>query len=643
MKFFQLYQVFLLRHWCVFVAFAFLANSALSLESATISQWPHLRGENYDAVADAVNLFIPTEESETPILWKTTVGQGYSGSVIVDGRLYTQAQSRSGQFVICLDAVTGSLLWQTRYGWPYELDGNYPGTYGTPTYLNGKLYFTGCYGTAGCMDALSGKIIWSFDLKKRFNTEVPSFGYACTPLVKNGKVYLTLNGDVNASVIALNANDGSTVWQSGSFAGSYSSPLPFSYGKKKMIVSFLRNYLIANDPETGTLLWKVKFSDGYDEHSTWPLFKDNMIFCASPFFKGMRGLKIETKKDDQSDSAVTQLWHTKTMSNDIFSSVLYGRYIYGFDITDPQANPECNTDGFFKCLDAYTGKQLWETPATGHVHTLIAGDKLILLTEDGTLIYANASSEKYSELWRGRIFTEKRCWTLPAIWNGRIYVRGGDEIISLALRENLILKEKPFTMTIPVISIVGSINNYLKQYKTEDFIAPSLALCLLWFIYSILIFAFAAPLLRFGGKYSFGLFTASSIILGGALSLPLSTLHNRFIFTLPLVLFSSFIFLLKFRQDQLKRENKIIPRVVLGVFIVITLLYFYLCNQLFITSGLAFPFGLILSFIPAVIFMKLMKEPGWIFAKFAIFFLGFALYFWSAVALIIFRVSIGWG
>jgi outer membrane protein assembly factor BamB len=626
----------------IILILCFFANFANSVHSAEIKQWSHLLGADYNADAGPMKLFIPSDE-KVPVLWKIGVGQGYSGSVIVDGRLYTQAQSRSGQFVLCMDVLTGATLWRTRYGWPYELDGDYPGTYGTPTYSDGKIYFTGCYGTVGCIDALTGKILWSLDLKTRFQTEVTSFGYACTPLVKNGKVYLTLNGDVNASVIALNANDGSSIWQSGSFPASYSSPLPFSYNNQEMIVSFLRNCLVGNDPKTGKLLWKFNFSKGYDEHSAWPLFKDDMIFCASPFFKGMRALKIQDENSGENNFRVSEIWCKKDMSNDIFSSVIHGRYIYGFHITDPQANPECNTDGFFKCLDINTGKEQWSTDKTGHVHTIIVGDKLILLSEDGTLIYAEASPDKYSELWRGKLFYDKRCWTLPAVWNGRIFLRGGDEIISLAIREDLVEKEEKFVMIIPVFSVIGTLNHYLKEYDTEDFISPSISLCFLWFLYSVLIFAVAGVVSYFfktARMYAFELFIAISITLGISLSLFLSALHGRFIFTLPLVIFSCFLVVLKVRQKQLNNNNRVIPRIVLGGFIVISAIYFYLCSRLFITSGFAFPFGLIPAILPAMFFMKFMSEEKRKTAKIALFFLAYAIYFWSAVALMVCRTSI---
>ena len=53
---------------------------------------------------------------------------------------------------------------------------------------------------------------------------------------------------------------------------------------------------------------------------------------------------------------------------------------------------------------------------------MIADGKLIILSEDGKLIIAEASPEGFKELASKQILTYQ-CWTVPVLANGRIYAR----------------------------------------------------------------------------------------------------------------------------------------------------------------------------------------------------------------------------
>jgi outer membrane protein assembly factor BamB len=618
----------------IFLLFPFYLNSQ-------DTNWPHLRGPDYDGISKSTNIVIP-ETGTVPLIWKKPFDQGYSGFVIADNRLFTQGQNRSGQYVICLDPITGKEIWRTRYGWPWELSGQYPGTYATPTYYNGKVFFSGCYGMVGCIEAETGKVVWSFDLKKRFGTNVTSFGYACTPLVEDDRVYLTLNGDADSSVIALKASDGATIWKSGNFAASYASPIPFKFNKKKQIISFLQNHLVANDSESGNILWTFKFSEGYDEHSSWPLIKDDHIYCASPFFKGMKALKV-TEKDGV--TAIIEEWQTKEMSNDIFSSVLVGDHIYGFHITDHQANASGNTGGYFKCLEANTGKRLWETQKTGHVNVVVARETLILFSEKGMLIYAEASPEGFKKLWRGEIFPDELCWTPPAIWKGRLYLRGEKHIACIALNNEMkthtgIIKQKNEVLSLPAL-----IDDWLITYQGDAFLSPGISLISMWYIFSLLVFAISALTAYFlylkWGNF-FYQFLVIAILLSIFSPLAFSPLTGSFIFTTQSVIYLGALFVIHIRYSFIKAQKSsrnLLSRLSLSIFIVLSALYFLCCDRLFIVAGLGFPFGLIPALPFAIILVKKVLREEKIIKTILLFISAHAVYFWSAAFLILIKTG----
>src|SRR4051812_34849214 len=130
--------------------------------------WPHVRGPNYDAVALEARLADAWPAQGPPLLWSRELGQGYSGFVVADGRLYTQRQSLTGQYVVCLDPDTGNTLWEARYDRAWQPRGAYPGPYGSPTWYHGKVYYTSPTGLVGCLDGRTGAAVWSFDIVRRF-------------------------------------------------------------------------------------------------------------------------------------------------------------------------------------------------------------------------------------------------------------------------------------------------------------------------------------------------------------------------------------------------------------------------------------------------------------------------------------------
>src|SRR5947209_6939510 len=77
------------------------SQPTLPLEASAFD-WPHLRGAHYDAVSTETDLADTWPAEGPPVLWTHELGQGYSGFAVVGGKLFTQMQSRTGQYVLCL-------------------------------------------------------------------------------------------------------------------------------------------------------------------------------------------------------------------------------------------------------------------------------------------------------------------------------------------------------------------------------------------------------------------------------------------------------------------------------------------------------------------------------------------------------------
>src|SRR5579864_7545997 len=81
------------------------------------ADWPQWRGPNRDGISAEAGLLESWPKGGPRLLWKLQgLGQGYSSSAIVGGRLFTQGQMGEAEFVLAFDANTGNLLWRTESG-----------------------------------------------------------------------------------------------------------------------------------------------------------------------------------------------------------------------------------------------------------------------------------------------------------------------------------------------------------------------------------------------------------------------------------------------------------------------------------------------------------------------------------------------
>jgi outer membrane protein assembly factor BamB len=82
--------------------------------------------------------------------------------------------------------------------------------------------------------------------------------------------------------------------------------------------------------------------------------------------------------------------------------------------------------GPLKCVDLKTGAVRWEQPGFGAGQVILAGKYLVALADDGQLVVVEAVPEAYKELARFKAVAGK-CWSTPALSNGRVYVRSTKE------------------------------------------------------------------------------------------------------------------------------------------------------------------------------------------------------------------------
>jgi outer membrane protein assembly factor BamB len=400
-----------------------LRNVKLTEASARGTGWPQWRGPNRDGVSTETGLLTNWPESGPRKLWERSAGKGYSSLAIADGRVYTLLQDGDFEAVVCWDADKGSELWRFRY--PCQYQNSYgDGPRATPTVDGDVVYTVGGTGLMHCLKTkpatTAGELVWKRDLLADFGAANLRWGVSFSPLVEGKLIFINPGGPDGHSIAALDKATGTLHWKNLDDPAGYSSPIAATAGGKQQIIFFTGKGLVGVVPDTGALLWSFPWETNYGCNIATPIAVGDYVFLSSGYGNGCAMLKIEPQADGTLKPR--KVYQNKRMSNHFSSSVRYRDHLYGFH------------DGTLTCMDFRTGKVAWTERGFDKGSLLVADGHLIILGERGKLALAEATPDDYREKASFQV-SESQCWTVPALANGRLYVRDADKVMCFDVRK----------------------------------------------------------------------------------------------------------------------------------------------------------------------------------------------------------------
>jgi len=371
--------------------------------AAEAADWPNWRGPNHNGVSSETGWSVTWPEGGPKILWKKSIGTGFASMAVSNGRVYALGNIDDKDILYCLDAETGKEIWKKSYACPLYDKEHEGGPSATPTVDGDAVYTLSKDGDAICFKAATGEIVWHKKLNRELGLKRPSWYFASSPLVIDNMIIL----NAGSRGIALNKADGSVIWKNGNDAPGYATAVPFTMDGQKSVVIFAATEIVGLIAATGKIVWQYPWKTSWDANIADPIVSGDTVFVSSGYNKGCGLFRIGVDK-------LNEIWQNKNMRNHFNSSVLWQGHVYGFDDA-----PE------LRCLDFQTGQIKWSQARLGKGSLMIADGKLIILSEKGKLVIAEACPEKFEELASSQILKGK-CWTVPVLANGRIYARNAD-------------------------------------------------------------------------------------------------------------------------------------------------------------------------------------------------------------------------
>ncbi|HTU23073.1 MAG TPA: PQQ-binding-like beta-propeller repeat protein [Gemmataceae bacterium] len=400
------------------------------------ADWPQWRGPHRDGLVHMDDLASEWPKEGPPLLWQKNIGLGYSSFAVKDGRFYSLFQQGNKEVVACWRVQDGEEVWRREYDCHADVH-DYPGPRSTPTLDGDRLYTAGSNGKLLCLNAATGSPHWQKDLLTEFHASPPKWGVAFSPLIDGDLVFTSPGGRNGNSVAAFNKITGELVWKRLDDPPGYSSPVAVTIAGTRQVLFFMGESLVAVRARDGELCWRYPWATSYEVNAATPLVFHarrgdeilHYVFISSGYGRGCALLKIAPVVGGGFEAK--KVYSGKQMCSHFASPVRHGKYLYGID------------DSRLACLNLRTGKVMWTRSGCNKGSLLRVNDCLLVLGEEGKLWLLDASPEKLAPKAEARPFRGGRCWTMPVLAEGKLFLRNERQMKCYDMTKSQSREESP--------------------------------------------------------------------------------------------------------------------------------------------------------------------------------------------------------
>ncbi len=416
-----------LRHCVASLLLASLATAA------SAADWPQYRGADHNgSTAEQISTKWPANGPKQ--LWKVETPTGFSSFTVSGGKAFTQVtrtiEGVPQEVCVALNADTGKELWAQPVGFvKYGHDGGNAGASdnkggdgprSTPTVDGDRVYVLSSDLNLICFNAADGKKIWSRDIMKEHDGRNITWKNAASPVL-DGDLIFVAGGGKGQALLGINKKDGSVAWKGEDDTITHATPVVGTILNQRQVIFFTQTGLVSVVPESGKVLWRHPFPFRTSTAAS-PVVCGDIVFCSAGYGVGAGAAKIAKQGDT---FTATELWRTPNELMNHWSSPVHKEgYLYGmFSFKQYDKGP-------VMCVEAATGKVMWEQEGFGPGNIIQVGGNFLALGDRGQLVLMEGTPKKYNELARAKT-VDGKCWSTPVVSNGRAYVRSVKEGVCL--------------------------------------------------------------------------------------------------------------------------------------------------------------------------------------------------------------------
>ncbi|MDX9928913.1 MAG: PQQ-like beta-propeller repeat protein [Bacteroidales bacterium] len=406
--------------------------------------WPQYLGPGRNSISTQKNIIHSWPEKGPEILWDVTVGIGFGGTAIRDGKVYLLDRDNAlGDKMRCFDLESGKELWSYGFGSPGESP--FPGSRSVPAIDGNYIYSCGFNGDLYCIDINTHKPVWNANVWSDFGGgRLPTWAISQCPLI-HGNLVIVASQAPQAGVVAFNKLTGKLAWSTPSLGPvGYVSPAIVKVGTENHIVmitaatgrgaSASGGRVVGINPSDGAILWDYK---GW--HCVIPIPSavdagEGRMLITGGYNSGSVMLKVEKAGESYQ---VTELYRNAEFGVHTQPPVLIDGHFYGQCSTNETKNG-------LMCM-SIDGVTRWMTGRNPVFErgSIIYADNLFVITDgvtglwlvepDPSAFKALASAQPLKEANPAPGAVDNQNWGPIALSNGRLIIRNQNRLICVRI------------------------------------------------------------------------------------------------------------------------------------------------------------------------------------------------------------------
>jgi outer membrane protein assembly factor BamB len=248
------------------------------------------------------------------------------------------------------------------------------------------------------------------------------WGKSDSPLIVDDLVVVTLGDSADAPLAAYDRTTGRPVWRAGHDKPSYASPVLATLAGRRQVLAVNAESVSGHDPADGRLLWEYAWPGKMAKCSQPVVLDGDRVFISAGYGLGCAMLQITAIANGR--FTATEVWHNRRALRTRFTNIVTrDGFAYGLD------------EGRLACVELATGTQRWQGGDYGHGQVPLVDDLLLITTESGDLVLAQASPAAPHELSRLKAVTGKT-WNNAALAGRYLLVRNGQEAVCYEMPVN---------------------------------------------------------------------------------------------------------------------------------------------------------------------------------------------------------------
>ena len=279
----------------------------------------------------------------------------------------------------------------------------------------------GASGFLSCLDAVTGSVVWQVDITKDSKAPIPQWGFSSSPYVNQEIASVFAGGPESRCVVAYHTDSGELAWTSGEGTKSYCSVQAATIDNVEQLLICTDAGMSSFEPLTGKVFWEHRWPVEQARVVQPTTIDSTDVLLGTGMSGGTRRLSVRFQSGQWT---INEAWTTKAFKPYFNDLVVHGDFAFGFD------------GNIFMCISLEDGKMRWRFRGYGNGQVLRLADNnlLLILSETGEVALVEANPQEHKEVAKMKAI-EGKTWNHPVIAHGRLFVRNAEEIACFQLSE----------------------------------------------------------------------------------------------------------------------------------------------------------------------------------------------------------------